>query len=598
MASNYEVNIKLNTRTVNKQLNNLEKRISKLNKLAQGGRANRAVNKREKERLNEAVKLTRQEQRTLRIKQKQLKVDQQQLKVEQQTANAISKQKSGGGSGITTGGGKGGGVLAGALISGAFPLLFGQGPLAAAGGFGGGLLGGKLGGQMGGFAGGLIGTSVITGLQNFVSSVAELGKSIETLDGRFNLLTEKSLFSSKEAETRAKVLQALGEREKLATLVSKELVNVLGVDGAEKLRKAGEASKELNKEFSLLVINLQTALAGPIAEFFKLLNRALDQGTSVSLGKGKGDVRLGPGEEEFLNSFKGVLGQMNQSQLDRILRAQVGTNVEGINVTNQAQQAIRKFSLVNQVNPSSPLVGGEGGTSGKTVLEVDAARVANAQKRVKSLEKEIAFGELVKQQGLEEAQIQQQIMDITEGLNAEELKLLETQGLSVRALVEKRNAAKDIIEEAQKVNNLFSSIGQTIETGLVDAIEGAIQGTKTLGEVASSVFAQIQRSLLQFGVNSLLGAIGIPGFANGGRPPVGRPSIVGERGPELFVPDRAGTIIPNNQLGGSTNVVVNVDASGSSIEGDEDRGRELGRLISVAVQSEIVQQQRPGGLLA
>ena len=598
MASNYEVNIKLNTRTVNKQLNNLEKRISKLNKLAQGGRANRAVNKREKERLNEAVKLTRQEQRTLRIKQKQLKVDQQQLKVEQQTANAISKQKSGGGSGITTGGGKGSGVLTGALISGAFPLLFGQGPLAAAGGFGGGLLGGKLGGQMGGFAGGLIGTSVITGLQNFVSSVAELGKSIETLDGRFNLLTEKSLFSSKEAETRAKVLQALGEREKLATLVSKELVNVLGVDGAEKLRKAGEASKELNKEFSLLVINLQTALAGPIAEFFKLLNRALDQGTSVSLGKGKGDVRLGPGEEEFLNSFKGVLGQMNQSQLDRILRAQVGTNVEGINVTNQAQQAIRKFSLVNQVNPSSPLVGGEGGTPGKTVLEVDAARVANAQKRVKTLEKEIEFGELVKQQGLEEAQIQQQIMDITEGLNAEELKLLETQGLSVRALVEKRNAAKDIIEEAQKVNNLFSSIGQTIETGLVDAIEGAIQGTKTLGEVASSVFAQIQRSLLQFGVNSLLGAIGIPGFANGGRPPVGRPSIVGEKGPELFVPDRGGTIIPNNQLGGSTNVVVNVDASGSAVEGDEDRGRELGRLISVAVQSEIVQQKRPGGLLA
>ena len=146
--------------------------------------------------------------------------------------------------------------------------------------------------------------------------------------------------------------------------------------------------------------------------------------------------------------------------------------------------------------------------------------------------------------------------------------------------------------------NLYKSIASTIETGLVDAIEGAINGTKTLGEVASSVFAQIQRSLLQFGVNSLLGAIGIPGFANGGRPPVGRPSVVGERGPELFVPDRAGTIIPNNQLGGSTNVVVNVDASGSAVEGDEDRGRELGRLISVAVQSEIIQQKRPGGLLA
>ena len=48
MASNYEVNIKLNTRTVNKQLNNLEKRISKLNKLAVGGRASRTVLQNEK----------------------------------------------------------------------------------------------------------------------------------------------------------------------------------------------------------------------------------------------------------------------------------------------------------------------------------------------------------------------------------------------------------------------------------------------------------------------------------------------------------------------------------------------------------------------
>ena len=153
-------------------------------------------------------------------------------------------------------------------------------------------------------------------------------------------------------------------------------------------------------------------------------------------------------------------------------------------------------------------------------------------------------------------------------------------------------------EEIQKVKNLYDSIASSIETGIVDALEGAINGTKTLGDVASSVFAQIQRSLLQFGVNSFLGAIGIPGFANGGRPPVGRASIVGEKGPELFVPDRAGTIIPNNELGGSTNVVVNVDASGSSVEGDEQRGRELGRLISVAVQSELIQQKRPGGLLA
>ena len=153
-------------------------------------------------------------------------------------------------------------------------------------------------------------------------------------------------------------------------------------------------------------------------------------------------------------------------------------------------------------------------------------------------------------------------------------------------------------EEIQKVKDLYDSIASSIETGLVDAIEGAINGTKTLGDVARSVFAQIQRSLIQFGVNAFLGGIGIPGFANGGRPPVGRASIVGEKGPELFVPDRAGTMIPNNQLGGSTNVVVNVDASGSNVEGDEEEGRALGVALSAAIESELIKQKRPGGLLA
>ena len=86
--------------------------------------------------------------------------------------------------------------------------------------------------------------------------------------------------------------------------------------------------------------------------------------------------------------------------------------------------------------------------------------------------------------------------------------------------------------------------------------------------------------------------------ADGGPVKSGGSYIVGERGPEMFSPGVSGMITPNHALGGGTNVVVNVDASGSNVEGDEDRGRELGRLISVAVQSELVQQKRPGGLLA
>jgi hypothetical protein len=75
--------------------------------------------------------------------------------------------------------------------------------------------------------------------------------------------------------------------------------------------------------------------------------------------------------------------------------------------------------------------------------------------------------------------------------------------------------------------------------------------------------------------------------------------VVGEKGPELFVPGRSGTIVPNSSMGGNTsNIVVNVDASGSRVEGDEQEGKQLGRVIAAAIQQELVKQKRPGGLLA
>lgn len=60
--------------------------------------------------------------------------------------------------------------------------------------------------------------------------------------------------------------------------------------------------------------------------------------------------------------------------------------------------------------------------------------------------------------------------------------------------------------------------------------------------------------------SSVIGGIGgMIGFADGGRPPVNQPSIVGERGAEIFVPDTAGTIIPNEALGGTQNIgVINI----------------------------------------
>ena len=77
--------------------------------------------------------------------------------------------------------------------------------------------------------------------------------------------------------------------------------------------------------------------------------------------------------------------------------------------------------------------------------------------------------------------------------------------------------------------------------------------------------------------------------------------LIGERGPEIFTPNSSGTVIPNNQIGGGgdiTNITVNVDASESSVEGDTGEAQALGRQLATAIQTELIKQKRPGGLLA
>ena len=109
----------------------------------------------------------------------------------------------------------------------------------------------------------------------------------------------------------------------------------------------------------------------------------------------------------------------------------------------------------------------------------------------------------------------------------------------------------------------------------------------------SSLFGSTPTSIQ--GVNPL--QYGFPGLANGGTATAGRPYIVGERGPELFVPGRTGTVVPNHAMGGA-NVTVNVDASGTQAQGNQPNAKLLGQAIGAAVQAELIKQKRPGGLLA
>ena len=183
----------------------------------------------------------------------------------------------------------------------------------------------------------------------------------------------------------------------------------------------------------------------------------------------------------------------------------------------------------------------------------------------------------------------------------------------VEQLTEAEKRAK---EEAEKLKQTFKGIGESVRSDLVGGLREAINGSKSFGEALSGVLGNLKNKLLDFGLNSAISGIGnlisggkgfgggflsgLFGRANGGPVSAGGAFLVGEKGPEILqMGSKGGNIIPNNKIGGNTtNVVVNVDASGTQAEGDDQSSRQLGELIAAAVQSEIVKQQMSGGLLS
>jgi phage-related minor tail protein len=124
--------------------------------------------------------------------------------------------------------------------------------------------------------------------------------------------------------------------------------------------------------------------------------------------------------------------------------------------------------------------------------------------------------------------------------------------------------------------------GRAIETTLARAVRTGKLGFEDLRSVALAALGEIAASALQAGIGSLvggaaqgtgglggglasvlLGALGAPGRATGGPVSPGRPFWVGERGPELFVPTAAGSVVPAAARGSrDVRVSITVNTAG------------------------------------
>jgi hypothetical protein len=674
VASNYEVNIKLDTKQAKNQLRELEERIAKLNRLALKGKASKQILKTDRDALALKIKENRVQDQKIKKDRLELKIAKDNLRVQQQSVNITNRQAGGfnrgTGGGANRGGGGGGGVLSGALISGSFPLLFGQGPLGAAAGFGGGLIGGALGGTTGGFAGGLVATALLQTVTNTVNGLNELGAALndptQNLD---KLVTNLSRFD-RNITTSVSILQSAGLTAAAGQFARARFGMQFGAGGADSLEEMNKAFKEFGKVTTRLGTELAILASGPLTGLMKMLNFVLGGGGTPKEGeslkdtidrtlterenaikkitdleaslqeklKKRNELRAKFDTKEkqrelaqsgelgkTFTKFRRLGGEISAGQLDLgILKDQVKNFDDTLKLTELQKKILQENEMDLKAQLKIEKARFEGSEKNLIVLE----QRNKLNKLDFAIEKQIAEVEAVRESGskaeLERAKQTLKNLELQKDLEEQiTLNRLNAADPAISRMNELNKKMRDLNDTTLQAVNLSKAMGESFE----DSFKGIIKGTMTVADAFRNMLnriadffldtaAQLAATQLQKGILSLFGNMfnfsttplndiqntDVRLAANGGPVGMRKPYIVGERGPELFVPNQSGNIIPNHDLagvgGGSTNIVVNVDASGSSVEGDEEQGRELGRMISVAIQSELIKQKRPGGMLA
>ena len=641
-GSNYDVNIKLDVRKINQQITNLERRISKLNALAQGKKGDsKTLLKNERDKAALLLKQERTQKRVNKELEKTNRLKKEELNLTKRTTTRggtgtsdrqrqrnfdIARGKfAGSGPNVygpqprppRFGGGGGSGVLSGALISGAFPLLFGQGPLGAAAGFTGGLIGGKLGGQTGGFAGGLVATAALTQLQQLQASTAKLGQAFNILTPDVEGLTKALGANGTEREKQIQLIKKTEGTQAALAAVTEQMNQQIGEKGVKNLKEFGETSRLIGNAFQLLGTKMLAALApvlNLLANPLKVDAARAETDRLAVVGGAANDPELQALQAQLasVTSSGGRAGAKKAQDRKNQIQAQIQARKEELALVGKT---LERQTTINMIEDS----------------RLKKVRQQNAllQAKIDGNYEEVLLAQELK------AKIDEMIED---GATLEELDVNK-----IENLLKQNNLLEKQAQQAEMVRQQFKSLGQSLATDVADGLQGLIRGTSTLNDMLNNVLNKLIDAAFNMalfgnpggtlGGGGLFGSIfgmfsrgggggggSVPfitdnvfntGFdtslisagaftkkAKGGPVKAGSGYIVGERGPELFSPGVSGMITPNHALGGSTTVVVNVDASGSSVEGDEEQGRELGRLISAAVQSELIQQKRPGGILA
>jgi len=199
------------------------------------------------------------------------------------------------------------------------------------------------------------------------------------------------------------------------------------------------------------------------------------------------------------------------------------------------------------------------------------------------------------------------MFDLKERNKKADIKLSEKQ---MQSYADQITKVKEVIRQQKELEAQTESLANTLSSHLEDAMMSFIDHTKSAEEkfkdFASAVISDLYRILVvqqmvnaakdaMTGGNFLSSLFG--GFrANGGPVSTDKAYIVGEKGPELFVPNSSGTIVPNNKMGGNgTTIVQNINISTGVQQTVRTEIRQMMPQIAESAKAAVVEGKRRGG---
>lgn len=176
--------------------------------------------------------------------------------------------------------------------------------------------------------------------------------------------------------------------------------------------------------------------------------------------------------------------------------------------------------------------------------------------------------------------------------------------VSVRA--DTSGFARDVAEMRGAIDGPLQgaadAAGRGIEHALLRAARSGKLGFDDLRKVALSVLADIAASAIRSGIDAILGGgrssggggggllsaigglFGAPGRATGGPVSPGRAYVVGERGPELFVPTSSGRVETRGSGGRDVRIAINIAApAGTEPQALARSSRQIARAVRASL---------------